>query len=77
MKLFLTGASQVSLVVLNTYFISKDFVGGIIACSFGISYIWSHNVKKIAFGCETDRFMYALGAMTGGVAAYYIGKIIC
>ena len=75
-KLFLSGFMQVFLVVLNTYFISKDFITGVILCSFGISYFWSHNVKRVAFGKEIDRMVYAAGAMAGGVTGFYLGKIL-
>lgn len=76
MKLFLTGFIQVFLVVLNTYCISKDFVPGIVVCSFGISYFWSHNVKKVAFGTEKDRIIYSFGALSGGLLGYFLAKII-
>lgn len=76
MKLFTSGFIQVFLVVLNTYFISKDFIIGIILCSFGISYFWSHNVKKVAFGKESDRLIYASGAMAGGLAGYFLAKLL-
>ena len=76
MKLFTTGFLQVFFVVINTYFISKGYLLGIIICGFIISFIWSHNVKKIAFGSEYDRFIYSLGAMTGSLTAYFLGKII-
>lgn len=75
-KLFLTGYIQVLLVVLNTYCISKDFLAGIIVCSFGISYFWSHNVKKVAFGSEKHRIIYSSGALVGGLCGYYIGKFL-
>lgn len=75
-KLYLSGFIQVFLVVLNTYFISKENVTGIIICSFGISYFWSHNVKKVAFGTEKDRIVYSFGAMTGGLLGYLSGKIL-
>lgn len=74
--LFTTGFTQVFLVVLNTYFITREFLFGIIACGFLISFIWSHNVKKVAFGNEMDRIVYALGAMAGSVVAFYFGKWI-
>ena len=48
-KLFTTGFTQVFLVVLNTYFITREFLFGILACGFLISFVWSHNVKKVAF----------------------------
>jgi len=73
--LFTTGFLQVSLVVFNTYCIGRDWIPGIIICSFGISYFWSHNVKKVAFGTETHRIIYALGALAGGLFGYYLGKL--
>ena len=76
MKIFISGFIQVFLVVLNTYFISKDNVTVIIIFIFGISYFWSHNVKKVAFGTEKDRIIYSFGAMTGGLLGYLSGKIL-
>lgn len=75
-KLFFTGFIQVLLVVFNTYCISKDFIPGIVVCSFGISYFWSHNVKKVAFGTEKHRIIYASGALCGGMLGYLLGKIL-
>ena len=74
-KLFFTGYVQVLLVVFNTYCVSKDFVPGIVVCSFGISYFLTHNVKKVAFGTEKDRIIYSLGALAGGLSGYFIGKL--
>jgi len=74
--LFITGFMQVFLVVLNTYFIGKEFIIGVIICGFLISYIWSHNVKKVAFGSEAERIIYATGAMCGSIVGFYLGKII-
>ena len=76
MKLFTTGFLQVFFVVINTYFISNGYLLGFLICGFIISFIWSHNVKKIAFGSEYDRFIYSLGAMSGSLIAYFLGKII-
>ena len=75
-KLFTTGFTQVFLVVLNTYFITREFLFGILARGFLISFVWSHNVKKVAFGSEWDRIIYSLGAMTGSILAFYFGKLI-
>ena len=75
-KLFTTGFTQVFLVVLNTYFITREFLLGILACGFLISFVWSHNVKKVAFGSEWDRIIYSLGAMTRSILAFYFGKLI-
>lgn len=76
LKLFLTGFMQVFLVVLNTYFIANGYFIGLVVCGFLISYIWSHNVKKVAFGTEKERIIYAFGAMSGSIAGYILGKII-
>lgn len=76
LSLFGTGFIQVFLVVLNTYFIAKDFLLGLIICGFMISFVWSHNVKKIAFGSEKDRVIYSLAAMIGSIAAFYLGKFL-
>ena len=76
LRLFFTGFLQVFLVVLNTYFISKDSVLGLTICGFGISFIWSHNVRKVAFGNQMDRIIYSIGAMIGSVAGFHLGKIL-
>lgn len=76
MNLFITGFTQVFLVVLNTYFISKGFVLGIALCGFLISFVWSYNVKKIAFGSHLERIIYCLGAMVGSVSAFGFGQAL-
>ena len=76
LKIFSTGFLQVFLVVINTYFISKSYLLGIIICGFLISFIWSHNVKKIAIGSEKERIIYSVGAMSGSIIAYYFGKLL-
>jgi len=75
-KLFITGFLQVFFVVANTYFIAHNNILGIVIASFLISYTWSHNVKKIAFGTELDRLIYSLGAMFGAISGYLIAKKI-
>ncbi|MEP7198033.1 MAG: hypothetical protein ABI851_16055 [Saprospiraceae bacterium] len=67
MKLFLTGFTQVFFVAVNTFFISKAVYGGVLICGFLISFIWSWNVKKIAFGTMADRLWYAFGAGSGSL----------
>jgi hypothetical protein len=68
MKLFITGFTQVFFVAINTYFISKAIYGGVLICGFLISFIWSWNVKKVAFGNMKDRIYYSLGAGFGSLA---------
>lgn len=74
-KLFITGFLQVFFVVANTYFVSKGFWIGVLACGFLISFIWSFNVKKIAFGEMKDRLVYSAGACAGSGFAILISKL--
>lgn len=74
MKLFATGFLQVFFVALNTYFIAKSRFELVFICSFLISFIWSFNVKKVAFGSQADRFIYSFGAATGGLIGLIIAK---
>ncbi|UOG42503.1 hypothetical protein [Leptospira noguchii] len=66
-NLFATGFIQVFLIAVNTYLISKEkyfavfFVGGL------ISFVWTWNVQKIAFGTLRDRITYASGAGFGSL----------
>lgn len=75
-KLFITGFVQVFFVAINTYFISKQFYAGVFFCAFIISFIWSWNVKKIAFGTMADRIAYALGAGVGSLIGLIISVLI-
>ena len=49
---------------------------GIAVCGFGISYLWTLNVKKISAGSMLERFVYAGGAMIGGLVGVLISKMI-
>ena len=75
-RLFLTAYFQVLLVSANTYFISRIAWIGIAVCCFGISYLWTLNVKKISAGTQAERIIYATGAMFGGLTGVVIGKFI-
>jgi len=75
-KLFFRGTIQVFFVVINTYFIAHDFYIGNILSSFMISFIWSFNVKSIAFGNNLDKVTYALGATTGTIIGILFSKFI-
>lgn len=74
MRLFITGFLQVFFVAVNTYFISKSRFELVFICSFLISFIWSFNVKKVAFGSQADRFIYSFGAAFGGLMGLIIAK---
>jgi hypothetical protein len=73
-KLFLTALLQVSLVSMNVVFISKHMVVPMLISSFGLSYCWTLNTKKIALGGFIDRIIYASGACTGTGIGYFIAK---
>lgn len=75
-KLFTTAFIQVFLVSANTYFISRLMWIGIAACGFGISYMWTVNVKKVACSNIHDRLVYSLGAMSGGLLGVFISKLV-
>lgn len=67
LKLALTGFVQVVFVAANTVFISHYQLLGNLFTAFGISFIWTYNVKRIAFGDSMDRWAYAIGAALGSV----------
>jgi len=76
LKLFLTGFTQVFLVVVNTYFISHDYIIGIFVIGFSISLVWTFNVKRIAIGNMRDRIYYSLGACLGSGIGYIAAKFV-
>jgi len=76
MKLFATAFLQVFFVSANTLFIARLFWPGIIIAGFGISFLWSGNVKRIAIGNLTDRIIYSYGAMAGGVVGVLTANLI-
>ena len=73
---FLTGFVQVFLVSANTYFISRTTYAGIAVCGFGISYLWTINVRKVAISNRTTQIIYAAGAMMCGLLGVYMAKMI-
>lgn len=75
MKLFLTGFAQVFFVSINTYFLANEMYLGVLIAAFMISLIWSFNVKKVAFGTNIDRVVYAAGATIGSVAGLWVGTM--
>jgi hypothetical protein len=74
--LFLTGFLQVLLVAVNTYQIAHNHYVGAVIVGFGISWCWTANVKRVAFGNKTDRFIYAAGAAVGTISGLLLTKIV-
>lgn len=64
-QLAFTGFLQVVFVAMNTVYIMRTAWVALILTSFCISFLWSGNVKRVAFGDMLDRVVYALGAALG------------
>ncbi len=69
-KLFITGFIQVFLTAMNVVFITSKEIFPLIITGFLISFVWTINVKRIAFGTHTNRIIYALGAAIGTYIGY-------
>lgn len=74
--IFITGFAQVFLVSANTYFISRTTWAGIAICGFGISYLWTINVRRVILGSKAEQLTYATGAMLGGLLGVLMAKLI-
>lgn len=76
LKLASTGFLQVIFVAANTVFISHYYLMANAVTALAISYIWTHNVKKLAFGDEADRWAYSIGAMIGSVCGTIVASAL-
>lgn len=68
MKTFATAFAQVFLVTVQTWLISRANFPGVLLVGFGISLLWTVNVRRTVFGTWRDRITYAAGAGCGAVA---------
>ena len=75
-KLFLTAWLQVGLVAMNVLFIASHKILPMLVTSFGISFTWSYNVKRVSFGNTFDRIIYALGATIGTLTGYLLSNYL-
>jgi len=73
--LFATAFVQVFLISLNTVLLSHKQVLPSIVCAFLISYVWTVNVKRAAFGSHSDKLTYAFGAACGTSLGIYISGL--
>lgn len=77
LALFTTAFVQVLLVSLNTILLAHKQIASSIAVAGLISYVWTFNVKRAAFGSHWDKIIYSLGAACGsGVGIYLAGLIL-
>jgi len=67
LTLFGTGFLQVALVSAQTYMVARAVWIGVLIVGFGISLVWSINVRKVAFGGWVDRIIYSSGAGVGAL----------
>lgn len=67
LSLTMTGFVQVVCISANTVAIAAGHLWAVAVLGFLISYIWSHNVRKVAFGDELDRVAYSAGACAGSI----------
>jgi len=67
---------QVGLVACNVLFISHGQILAMLITAFGISMLWSFNIKKVTFGNISDRVAYAIGAALGTYVGYLISHLI-
>ena len=75
-SLAFTGFLQVIFVAMNTVYIMQTAWVALIVTSFCISFLWSGNVKRVAFGDMLDRIVYALGAAIGCGAGVVIARAV-
>lgn len=76
MKLLITGFLQVFFVSINTVFLARGFYQGVFFAAFLISFIWSFNVSKVAFGGIKDKLIYSLGASLGSMAGLFSSEML-
>lgn len=67
-RLFFTAFLQVYFVCLNIIFITSKIIIYIFISSFCINILWTFNIKKVAFGDNIDRLVYAIGAAIGSIS---------
>jgi len=76
LPMFLMAWLQVSLISANTWFIASAMLLPALVCGFLISLVWTLNVKRVAFGGWSDRFVYASGACLGTATGLLIATIL-
>ena len=76
LSIMLTGFIQVYFVSVNICFLSIGSVAGVLVASFLVSFTWTINVKRIAFGRTSDRVLYSLAATCGSIAGLLSSELI-
>ena len=73
--LFMTGYVQVVLITVNTWQIANGKYLSALPVAFAISFLWTINVKQIAFGNIPERLIYSGGAMTGCMSGILLSRL--
>lgn len=76
MKTFFTSFTQIGLVAVNTYFITKLNYIAIFIVSALISLLWCYNVTRISVSTINQKLTYSLGAGCGAVVGLLIVKTL-
>jgi hypothetical protein len=76
LSIFRTSFLQVFMVAVNTVFLSRGQYIGVAVASFMISWLWVSNVKKANIASRADQFIYAFGAMSGGLMGLWITNLL-
>ena len=75
MRLFTTAFLQVFLVSIQTIFLVRYLYIPIFITAFFISFLWTFNVKKTAFGSMKSRLIYSFGASLGAICGILFNKL--
>ena len=71
-----TGFLYVFMTAINVYQVAHQRWVGAGIMGFLISFLWTHNVKKIAFSDMWDRLFYAFGACVGTLSGLGLATVI-
>jgi len=74
--LFLTGYVQVVLVTVNMWQIANNKYLTALPVAFAISFLWTLNVKQVAFGKLLERMVYSGGAMVGCLSGIVLSNLV-
>lgn len=75
-RIFLTAFFQILLVSVNTILLVNGRPQFIFFVSFGISYIWTLNVTKVAFSTALEKYVYSFGAALGSCTGYWLMALV-
>ncbi len=71
---FFIAILQTSMIVGSQVCSSRGSYVGVLFVGFGISFVWTLNVKRAAFGGWLDRSIYAGGAAVGSIMGMWIAR---